>query len=60
MNIEQYLDELIKHEGGYVNNPAGRGGVTKYSITEAIACVNGFKGNMCDLPLDVAKDINKK
>ncbi|EOI7902602.1 glycosyl hydrolase 108 family protein, partial [Acinetobacter baumannii] len=26
MNIEQYLDELIKREGGYVNNPADRGG----------------------------------
>jgi lysozyme family protein len=27
MNIEQYLDELIKREGGYVNIPADRGGV---------------------------------
>ncbi|EOE0521277.1 glycosyl hydrolase 108 family protein, partial [Microbacterium sp. KNMS] len=26
MNIEKYLDELIKREGGYVNNPADRGG----------------------------------
>ena len=26
MNIEQYLDELIKREGGYVNNPTDRGG----------------------------------
>lgn len=33
MNIEQYLDELIKREGGYVNNPADRGGATKYGIT---------------------------
>ncbi|WP_322872743.1 glycosyl hydrolase 108 family protein, partial [Acinetobacter baumannii] len=29
MNIEQYLDELIKREGGYVNNPTDRGGATK-------------------------------
>ncbi|EPP9534418.1 glycosyl hydrolase 108 family protein, partial [Acinetobacter baumannii] len=28
MNIEQYLDELIKREGGYVNNPTDRGGAT--------------------------------
>lgn len=27
MNIEQYLNELIKREGGYVNNPADRGGL---------------------------------
>lgn len=24
MNIEQYLEKLIKREGGYVNNPADR------------------------------------
>lgn len=55
MNIEKYLDELIKREGGYVNNPADRGSATKYGITEAVARTNGFKGNMKDLPLDVAK-----
>lgn len=60
MNIEQYLDDLIKREGGYVNNPADRGGATKYGITEAVARTNGFKGNMKDLPLDVAKSIYKK
>lgn len=60
MNIEQYLDELIKREGGYVNNPADRGGATMYGITQAVARENGFKGNMKDLPLDVAKAIYKK
>ncbi|WP_335978012.1 glycoside hydrolase family 108 protein [Acinetobacter calcoaceticus] len=60
MNIEQYLEELIKREGGYVNNPADRGGATKYGITEAVARANGFKGNMRDLPLDVAKFIYLK
>jgi lysozyme family protein len=60
MNIEQYLDELIKREVGYVNNPADRGGATKYGITEAVARTNGFKGNMKDLPLETAKAIYKK
>lgn len=60
MNIEQYLDELIKREGGYVNNPADRGGATKYGITEAVARANGYKGSMKDLPLEVAKAIYKK
>lgn len=60
MNIEQYLDELIKREGGYVNNPADRGGATKYGIPEVVACANGFKGNMRDLPLDMAKVIYRK
>ncbi|CAM0816797.1 PG-binding-3 domain-containing protein [Acinetobacter baumannii] len=60
MNIEQYLDELIKREGGYVNNPADRGGATKFGITEAVARENGYKGNMKDLPLEFAKSIYKK
>lgn len=38
MNIEQYLQELIKREGVYVNNPADRGGATKFGITEARTC----------------------
>ncbi len=60
VNIEQYLDELIKREGGYVNNPDDRGGATKYGITEAVARANGYKGNMRDLHLDVAKAIYRK
>ncbi|ENV76184.1 glycoside hydrolase family 108 protein [Acinetobacter ursingii] len=60
MNIDQYLKELIDREGGYVNNPADRGGPTKYGITESVARANGFKGNMKDLPLDLAKAIYKK
>lgn len=60
MNIEQYLEELIKREGGYLNNPTDRGGATKCSIMEGIARANGFKGNMRDLPLDMAKAIYKK
>ncbi len=60
MNIEQYLEELIKREGGYVNNPADRGGATKFGITEAVARASGFKGHMRDLPLSVAKDIYRK
>ncbi len=60
MNIEQYLDDLIKREGGYVNNPADRGGATKHGITEAVSRANGYKGNMKDLPVDVAKAIYRK
>jgi len=60
MNIEQFLIELINREGGYVNNPADRGGATKYGITEAVARNNGYKGSMKDLPLETAKFIYKK
>lgn len=60
MNIEQFIDELIKREGGYVNIAADRGGATKYGITEAVARANGYKGHMKDLPLSLAKDIYRK
>ncbi|EHU3335121.1 hypothetical protein AXY28_RS08050 [Acinetobacter baumannii] len=60
MSVDNYIDELIKREGGYVNNPNDRGGATKYGITEAVARENGYKGNMKDLPLDVAKSIYRK
>lgn len=60
MNIEQFIDELIDREGGYVNIAADRGGATKYGITEAVARANGYKGHMKDLPLSLAKDIYRK
>ena len=43
-----------------MNNPADRGGATKYGITEAVARTNGYQGNMKDLPLNVAKAVYKK
>ncbi|MDU7367970.1 MAG: glycosyl hydrolase 108 family protein [Acinetobacter baumannii] len=60
MSVDNYIDELIKREGGYVNNPNDRGGATNFGITEAVARVNGWKGPMRDLPLDLAKQIYKK
>lgn len=60
MNIETYLNELIEREGGYVNDPADRGGATRYGITEAVARAHGYKGHMRDLPKDLAKTIYRK
>ncbi len=60
MSVDNYIDELIKREGGYVNNPNDRGGATNFGITEAVARVNGWKGPMRDLPLDLAKQIYKQ
>ncbi|HGW3827286.1 TPA: glycoside hydrolase family 108 protein [Acinetobacter baumannii] len=60
MSVDKYIDDLIKREGGYVNNPNDRGGATNYGITEAVARVNGWMGPMRDLPLDLAKQIYKQ
>ncbi|WP_336943356.1 glycoside hydrolase family 108 protein [Acinetobacter modestus] len=60
MNIEKFIADLIQREGGYVNNPADRGGPTKYGITEAVARSFGYKGSMQDLPRTLAEQIYKK
>lgn len=58
--IDQLLEELITREGGYVNNPADRGGATNFGITEAVARANGFTGSMRQLPRDTAKTIYRR
>ncbi|MFI8146542.1 glycoside hydrolase family 108 protein [Acinetobacter sp. ABJ_C5_2] len=59
MNIEQYLDALIKREGSYVNDVLDSGHATKYGITQAVARNYGYQGEMKDLPLEIARDIYK-
>lgn len=59
-SIDQMIDELLKKEGGYVNDPADRGGATNFGITEAVARANGYKGDMRDLPRSTAVAIYKK
>lgn len=60
MKIDQYIADLIRREGGYVNNPNDKGGATKYGITEAVARAHGYTGRMQDLPQPVAEYIYKK
>ena len=60
MTLDQIIDATIKAEGGYVNDPADRGGATKYGITQAVARANGYTGDMRDLPLESARDIYKR
>ena len=50
VDIERLLDELIDREGGYVDHPADRGGVTKFGITDAVARAHGYRGAMRELP----------
>lgn len=58
-HFDKAFDEIIKVEGGYVNDPADRGGETMYGITVKVARAAGYNGAMRDLPLDVAKQIYK-
>mgnify|MGYP001133309868 CR=1 FL=1 len=57
MNIEQYLDALIKCEGGYVNDPLDHGHATKFGITQTVARSYGYQGAMENLTLETAREI---
>lgn len=57
---KKVIDEIIRIEGGYVNDPADSGGETKYGITVKVARQNGYKGPMTDLPRTLAFIIYEK
>lgn len=43
--FELYFDTLIKHEGGYVDDPLDAGGATKYGITLNVWKKRGYDKN---------------
>jgi lysozyme family protein len=51
------IDEIIRVEGGYVNDPRDSGGETNFGITVAVARGHGYYGPMVDMPRKVAFDI---
>lgn len=57
---DQLINELIKREGGYVDDPSDSGGETKYGITKAVAIEEGYTGLMRDMPHFVAFNIYRK
>lgn len=59
MNFDQVIKRVLLHEGGYSDHAADPGGKTMYGITEAVAREVGYRGNMNELPLDLAKRIYK-
>lgn len=62
MSLDAFTESWIatgKEEGGYVNNVHDRGGATNHGITEQVARAHGYKGEMKDLPRDVARSVAK-
>jgi len=57
MTIDEILTDVLRNEGGYVNDPRDAGGETMYGITKAVARANGYGGAMADLPLARALEI---
>jgi lysozyme family protein len=50
VDIDGLIDALIDREGGYVDNPADKGGPTCFGITEAVARAHGYAAPMRQLP----------
>lgn len=59
MDFDQAFDKLLGHEGGFVDHPADPGGATRWGITERVARVAGYRGDMRELPVALAKRIAK-
>lgn len=57
MTFDEAFDVLLGHEGGYSDHAADPGGKTMYGITEGVARAAGYRGDMRELPLDLAKRI---
>lgn len=57
----KYMEPILaKKEGGaYTNNPADKGGPTKWGVTEHTARACGYLGDMRDLTMDQALVIDK-
>ena len=57
MKIEEIINDIIKVEGGYSNDPNDSGGETMYGITVAVARKHGYMGEMKKLTKKKAFDI---
>ncbi len=59
-DVDELIDALIDREGGYVDNPADRGGPTCFGITQAVARAHGYAGPMRQLPRAEAAAIYRR
>jgi lysozyme family protein len=57
MNFQTAFALLLGHEGDFSDHPADPGGRTRYGITESVAREVGYKGDMRELPLDLAQRV---
>lgn len=60
MVFEQAFNKVLLAEGGFSDHAADPGGKTRFGITEAVAREVGYRGDMRELPLDLAKRIYKE
>lgn len=59
MNFDAAFSKLVGLEGDFSNHAADPGGATRFGVTEVVARQVGYRGDMRELPLDLAKRIYK-
>lgn len=52
-----FVNDVLKREGGFVDRPDDSGGPTNHGITQTVARRFGFKGHMKDLSIPLAIEI---
>ncbi|MET3813325.1 glycosyl hydrolase 108 family protein [Pantoea sp. UYEF8] len=57
MTKDEIFSAILGKEGGYVNNPADKGGPTNWGITQAVARAHGYTGDMKGLTRSQALNI---
>ena len=60
MNFDTAIKHVLQVEGDFSDHPADPGGATRSGITEAVARRAGYRGDMRELPLDLAKRIYRE
>lgn len=60
MSVLDIIDALIEREGDFSDNPADKGGATRWGITEAVARKSGYAGDMRALPRGFAVAVYTK
>ncbi len=60
MTVDEIIAEIVRREGGYVNDPRDAGGETNWGVTIAVARANGYDGPMRDMPRSTAERIYRK
>lgn len=60
MTIDDVIEDVLRNEGGYVNDARDAGGETNFGITIATARQNGYTGAMRDMPRDFAKEVYRR
>jgi len=60
MNFDAAFDQLLGHEGGFVDHPSDPGGETNFGVTVAVARASGYTGDMRAMPVSFARQVYRK